>query len=160
MLPPLFLWIFGQIVRHLLFFMPAGKSTHKHTCRCNAYHPCSTLSHWENSRNKVSPFFFFLFLSLALLPICVSEKYIIHASALTWRFHLHQQRVHTRKTYVAEFGKLEWLIHPSGCVTGRADRENEQLCKMAREEPDLVILKDSANASSLCKLRGFDNVGT
>lgn len=44
---------------------------------------------------------------MAPLPICVAEKYIIHASVLTWRFHLHQQRVHTCKRYIAELGELE-----------------------------------------------------
>lgn len=87
--PLLLLWILGRILRHLLL---AGKTTHN----CTAYHP---MPHNQKTQStRFSFVFIFSFFPLALLLICVAEKYIIHVSALTCRFHLHQQRVHTRKT--------------------------------------------------------------
>lgn len=101
--------------------MQAGKTSQKITQKHII--PCPTL-------RKHKAFSFLSFFHLR------PEKHIIHASELTWRFHLHQQQ-----TYVI---RQTGVTHPpGGCVTGRADREN--VAVMAARE-GLVILKDSAIA--------------
>lgn len=107
--------------------MQAGKTSQKITQKHII--PCPTL-------RKHKAFYFLFFPPFVPVIHLRPEKHIIHASELTWRFHLHQQQ-----TYVI---RQTGVTHPpGGCVTGRADRKN--VAVMAARE-GLVILKDSAIA--------------
>lgn len=111
--------------------------------------------HSENTRHKV---FFFLFsFLLALLPICVAEKHIIHASVLTRSLHSHQQRIQTRKTFRCWTPQTGVTHSAGGFVTGRADGGMSGCVTSSWE--GLVILKDSAVAA-WCKLGDSDYVCT
>lgn len=84
------------------------------SCKCTTFLWRMNCAPHSERVKKESFFFFWLFSTiLSLLFILVPHLWCwnIHHPHLS--AHLHQQRVRTPETYVAEFGKPEWLIHPA-----------------------------------------------